>query len=43
MENNVRKREPQMIQIRAFKEKEKEICEKKPQFDAQWKVPMFSG
>ncbi len=32
-----------MIQIRAFKEKEKERGEGRPQLDGQWKVPMESG
>jgi hypothetical protein len=31
----------QMIQIRAFKKKEKEGGEGKPQLGGQWKVPMF--
>jgi len=47
-----RKKEPQMIQIRPFKEKEKERGEgrsqlggqrKVPMLDDQWKVSMFSG
>jgi len=32
-----------MIQIRAFKEKEKEGGEGKPPLIGQWKVPMLSG
>jgi hypothetical protein len=33
-----------MIQICTFKEKEKEIGErKKPQLGGQWKVPMLGG
>jgi hypothetical protein len=32
-----------MIQIRVFKEKEKEGGEEKSQFGGQWKVPIFGG
>jgi hypothetical protein len=32
-----------MIQICAFKEKEKEGGEGRPQLDGLWKVPMFGG
>jgi hypothetical protein len=32
-----------MIQIRAFKEKEKKGDEKRPQLGGQWKVPMLGG
>jgi hypothetical protein len=32
-----------MTQICAFKEKEKEGDERKPQLDDLWKVPMLSG
>jgi hypothetical protein len=32
-----------MIQICAFKEKEKEGGERKPQLGGQWKVPMLGG
>jgi hypothetical protein len=32
-----------MIQIRPFKEKEKEGGEGRSQFGGQWKVPMFGG
>jgi hypothetical protein len=32
-----------MIQICAFKEKEKERDERKPQLGGQWKVPMLGG
>jgi hypothetical protein len=36
-------KEPQMIRIRPFKEKEKEGGEGRSQFGGQWKVPMFDG
>jgi hypothetical protein len=32
-----------MIQIHAFKEKEKEGSEGRPRLGGQWKVPMFGG
>ncbi len=32
-----------MIQINAFKEKEKGGGERRPQLGGQWKVPMFGG
>ncbi len=32
-----------MIQIHAFKKKEKEGGERKPQLGGQWKVPIFGG
>jgi hypothetical protein len=35
------KREPQMIQIRPFKEKEKEVGEGRSQLNSQWKIPML--
>jgi len=32
-----------MTQIRAFKEKEREGGERRPQLDELWKVPMLGG
>jgi len=32
-----------MIQIRAFKEKEKDEGERKTQLSGQWTIPMFGG
>ncbi len=32
-----------MIQIRAFKGKEKEGCEGRPELGGQWKVPLLGG
>ncbi len=44
IENYVRKRkEPPMIQIRPFKEKEKEGGEGRSQLDDQWKISMLGG
>jgi hypothetical protein len=37
------KKKTQMTWIRAFKEKEKEGGEGRPQFDGLRKVPMFGG
>jgi hypothetical protein len=42
LKNYVWKREPKMIQIHAFEEKEKEGGERRPQLSL-WKVPMLGG
>jgi hypothetical protein len=37
------KKTPQMTQICAFKEKEKEGGEGRPPLNSLWKIPMFGG
>ncbi len=37
------KKKKQMIQIHAFREKEKEGGKGRPQLGGQWNVPMFGG
>jgi len=43
IENYVWKRKPKMIKICAFKEKEKEGGEGRPQLSGLWKVLMLGG